>query len=62
MNIIEGLNKYTTFGIDLLFAIPVLWMGFYWEKSHLFPTLKGRNDFVKEVVEDQEYNRRAGDK
>lgn len=52
----------TTFGIDLLFAIPVLWMGFYWEKSHLFPTLKNKNDFVKEVVEDQEYNRRAGDK
>ncbi|MBE0469396.1 MAG: hypothetical protein IBX55_07805 [Methyloprofundus sp.] len=52
----------TTFGIDLLFAIPILWIGFYWEKTHLFPTLKLKSHFVKEIVEDQEYNRRAGDR
>ncbi len=51
----------TTFGIDLLFAIPVLWLGFYLEKHHLFPTLKRKDDFIKEIVEDQDYNRRAGD-
>ncbi|SHE22632.1 hypothetical protein [methanotrophic endosymbiont of Bathymodiolus puteoserpentis (Logatchev)] len=51
----------TTFGIDLLFAIPILWLGFYWEKTHLFPTLKRKSDFVKEMIEDQEYNRRTED-
>jgi hypothetical protein len=33
----------TTFGIDLLFAIPILWLGIYWEKTHLFPTLKRKS-------------------
>ena len=49
------------FGIDLLFILPFVWLGFYWEKNHLFPTLKRKSDFVKELVEDQSYRRRAGE-
>ena len=41
--------------------IPFIWLGFYWEKNHLFPTLKRKNDFVKYIVEDQNHHRRAGD-
>lgn len=49
------------FGIDLLFTMPFIWLGFYWEKNHLFPTLKRKSDFVKDLVEDQDYLRRVGD-
>ncbi len=49
------------FAIDLLITIPFIWLGFYWEKNHLFPTLKRKNDFVKDKVEDQDHHRRAGD-
>ncbi len=49
------------FGIDLLFTIPFIWLGFYWEKNHLFPTLKRKSDFVKDLVEDQDYRCRVGD-
>lgn len=38
-----------SFGIDLVLMIPVLVIGFYVEKTYLFPTLKRRNDFVDEV-------------
>jgi len=50
------------FGIDLLFTIPFIWLGFYWEKTHLFPTLKRKSDFVKDLVEDQGNGHREGDK
>jgi len=40
------------FGIDLLFSIPFIWLGFYWEKKRLFPILKRKEDFVREMVDD----------
>ncbi len=49
------------FAIDLLIAVPFIWLGIYWEKHYLFPTLKRNNDFVKEIVEDQDHQRRASD-
>jgi len=42
------------FGIDLLVAIPFIWLGFYWEKKQLFPILKRKSDFLKEMVEEDE--------
>jgi hypothetical protein len=47
------------FGIDLLVALPFIWLGFYWEKKHLFPILKRKSDFVREIVDDAEPDRRA---
>lgn len=47
------------FAIDLLIALPFIWLGFYWEKKHLFPILKRKSDFVREMVDDGESNRRA---
>jgi len=41
------------FGIDLLIALPFIWLGFYWEKKQLFPVLKRKSDFLKEIVGDE---------
>lgn len=49
------------FAIDLLITLPFIWLGLYWEKKHLFPSLKPNNDLIKEIVEDQSYHRREGD-
>lgn len=49
------------FAIDLLVSLPFIWLGLYWEKNHLFPTLKTNNDLIKDIVEDQDLQRREGD-
>jgi len=49
------------FAIDLLITLPFIWLGLYWEKNHLFPTLKTNSDLIKEIVEDQDHLRREGD-
>ncbi|MCK5354487.1 MAG: hypothetical protein KAJ63_05165 [Methyloprofundus sp.] len=49
------------FAIDLLITLPFIWLGLYWEKKHLFPTLKTNNEFIKEIVEDQDRHRRQGE-
>ncbi|WP_428354041.1 hypothetical protein [Methyloprofundus sp.] len=49
------------FAIDLLITLPFIWLGLYVEKNHIFPTLAADNELVKEIVEDQDHNRRAGD-
>jgi len=36
-------------GIDFVISIPFVWLGFYLEKVLLFPTLKRKNDFLKDV-------------
>ncbi len=51
-----------SFGIDLIVAVPFIWLGLSWEKNHLFPILKRKEDFVKELTEEQNYRRRAGDR
>jgi len=38
-----------SFGVDLVIMIPIIWLGFYLEKTYLFPTLKRRHDFIHEV-------------
>ncbi len=38
-----------TFGLDLVLAIPFIWLGLYYEKKLIFPTLKRKNDFMKEL-------------
>ncbi|WP_031432490.1 hypothetical protein [Methylomarinum vadi] len=38
-----------TFGLDLMLAIPLIWLGFYLEDTVIFPTLKRKNDFVREL-------------
>jgi len=43
-----------TFGLDLVLMLPIIWLGFYLEKMYLFPTLKRRNDFIKEMKDLQE--------
>lgn len=50
------------FAIDLLITLPFIWLGLYWEKKHLFPTLKSNNDLIKEIVEDQDHLRRKEDR
>jgi len=49
------------FAIDLLVSLPFIWLGFYWEKKHLFPILKRKSDYVKVLVDDNgdESDRRA---
>ena len=37
------------FGLDLVISIPFVWLGFYLEKILIFPTLKRKNDFMKEL-------------
>ena len=49
------------FAIDLLITLPFIWLGLYWEKKHLFPTLKTNNELIKEIVEDQDHHRRQGE-
>ena len=49
------------FAIDLLVTFPFIWLGLYWEKKHLFPTLKTNNELIKEIVEDQDRHRRQGE-
>ena len=39
------------FGLDLVLMLPLIWLGFYVEKTYLFPTLKRRRDFIYEVNE-----------
>jgi len=46
------------FAIDLLIALPFIWLGFYWEKKHLFPVMKRKGDFIRELVNDGEIDRR----
>lgn len=38
-----------TFGIDLVLMLPLIWLGFYVEKTYLFPTLKRKHDFEVEM-------------
>lgn len=38
-----------TFGLDLMLSIPLIWLGFYLEDTVIFPTLKRKNDFVREI-------------
>ncbi len=40
-----------SFGLDLVLMLPIIWLGFYLEKTFLFPILKRRNDFMKEMVD-----------
>ncbi len=42
-----------TFGLDLVLAIPFIWLGIYYEKKLIFPTLKSKNDFMKELDKDR---------
>ena len=49
------------FAIDLLVTLPFIWLGLYVEKHHIFPTIQTNSDLIKDIVEDQSLNRRAGD-
>ncbi len=40
------------FGIDLVLAIPFVWLGFHLEKTLIFPTLKRKEEFLEDI--DQE--------
>ncbi len=40
------------FGIDLVFSIPIVWLGFHLEKAWIFPTLKRKEAFLDDI--DQE--------
>ncbi len=40
-----------SFGLDLVLMLPIIWLGFYLEKTFLFPIMKRRNDFIKEMKE-----------
>lgn len=42
-----------SFGLDLALSIPLIWLGFYLEDTVIFPTLKRKNDFIKEVENDR---------
>ena len=46
------------FGFDLVIAIPFIWLGFYLEKLLLFPTLKRKNDFIKDINDGKKIERR----
>lgn len=43
-----------TFGIDLVLMLPLIWLGFYVEKTYLFPTLKRKHDFEVEMKGQQD--------
>ena len=47
------------FGLDLVIAIPFIWLGFYLEKTLIFPTLKRKNDFMKELDSEREVEHRT---
>ena len=47
------------FGMDLVFSIPFIWLGFYLQKTLLFPSLKRKNDFTKELDSDRKVERRS---
>ena len=42
-----------TFGLDLVLSIPLIWLGFHLEDTLIFPTLKRKNDFIKEIDNDR---------
>ncbi len=42
-----------TFGLDLVLSIPLIWLGFYLEDTVIFPTLKRKNDFLREIENDR---------
>ena len=41
--------KGGTFGLDLVLLLPVIWLGFYMEKTYWFPTLKRNHDFTNDL-------------
>nr|WP_305907825.1 hypothetical protein [Methylomarinum sp. Ch1-1]MDP4520607.1 hypothetical protein [Methylomarinum sp. Ch1-1] len=57
LSIVMGGN----FGVDLVLSLPFIWLGFYLEETLLFPTLKRKNDYLKEREESdwQEGDRRS---
>ncbi len=38
-----------SFGLDMLLAIPLIWLGFYFEDTIVFPSLKSKIDFDREL-------------
>ena len=38
-----------TFGVDLVMLLPVIGLGFYIEDQYIFPVLKRKHDFLKDV-------------
>lgn len=49
------------FGLTIVLAIPFLWLGFYMEKTYVFPVLKRKHDFTKELNNDENERRYQGD-
>jgi hypothetical protein len=41
------------FGIDLVLAIPIVWLGFHLEKTLLFPTLTRKEEFIQEIEKEK---------
>jgi len=41
------------FGLDLVLSIPIIWLGLHLEQTLIFPTLKRKNDFLKELEENK---------
>jgi len=44
-------------GVDFVISIPFVWLGFYLEKVLLFPTLKRKNDFIKDLEDKENTNK-----
>ncbi len=42
------------FGLDLILSIPIIWLGFHLEETLLFPTLKRKHDFLKEIESEKQ--------
>ncbi len=42
------------FGLDLVLSIPIIWLGFHLEETLLFPTLKRKHDFLKEIESEKQ--------
>ena len=58
-----GLSILTagSFAFDLIVALPIIWLGFRIEKKLILPTLKRKNDFMKEPDREHEIDRRKTD-
>ena len=37
------------FGLDLILAIPIVWLGFHLEKTLIFPTIQNNQEFLQEI-------------